>query len=331
MAPYKDNVNKTTVETNARIKEIEGLLQRVLQEQDVKEGSSLSFPEYVTDFPLPPGECFVGRKRIIDKVVEELIHKESCYLYSMGGIGKTEIAKKVINKLENILSVDSGIERIAWINYQDRNLKLSICKGLFETRNIDDINQAWGKSLSLFRQYKDKMLIVIDNIEESVEDEFLKLVEHTKCRFLITSRWDGFHVLKKIPVEELSLEESLSLFNYYYTGRKNNLIASEIIQLVECHTVMVELLAKIAATEEWTLNEFKQRLVCAGFKVSEEEVSSSHSELKKERKVIEQLKILYKVIGCNREEEQLLVKISVMPFMPFPFSKAKNWLRDSYR
>jgi len=89
--------------------------------------------------------------------------------------------------------------------------------------------------------------------------------------------------------------------------------------------------AKIAATEEWTLNEFKQRLVCAGFKVSEEEVSSSHSELKKERKVIEQLKILYKVIGCNREEEQLLVKISVMPSMPFPFSKAKNWLRDSYR
>ena len=77
------------------------------------------------------------------------------------------------------------------------------------------------------------MLIVIDNIEESVEDEFLKLVEHTKCRFLITSRWDGFHVLKKIPVEELSLEESLSLFNYYYTGRKNNLIASEIIQLVK--------------------------------------------------------------------------------------------------
>ena len=95
MAPYKDNVNKTTVETNARIKEIEGLLQRVLQEQDVKEGSSLSFPEYVTDFPLPPGECFVGRKRIIDKVVEELIHKESCYLYSLGELERQKLLKRL--------------------------------------------------------------------------------------------------------------------------------------------------------------------------------------------------------------------------------------------
>ena len=47
-------------------------------------------------------------------------------------------------------------------------------------------------------------------------------------------------------------------------------------------------------------------LLYTSFKVSEEEVSSSHSELKKERKVIEQLKILYKVIGCNREELSLI-------------------------
>ena len=68
-----------------------------------------------------------------------------------------------------------------------------------ETKDIDDINKAWKKSLSLFQKYKDKLLIVIDNIEGSVEDEFQELVEHTKCRFLITSRWDGFYLLKKFP------------------------------------------------------------------------------------------------------------------------------------
>ena len=63
------------------------------------------------------------------------------------------------------------------------------------------------------------------------------------------------------------------------------------------------------------------------FKLRDEELVSSNHELmqKKERKVIEQLQILFSAINLVENERNLLIKISVIPNLPFTSEKAKRW------
>lgn len=89
-------------------------------------------------------------------------------------------------------------------------------------------------------------------------------------------------------------------------GDHDNHYLDKILELIEYHTVMLELLAKTANMEEKTLQEFYELLVQNGFRMSNEEVGSHHPLLQSEKRVTEQLKILFTISKCRIQDKDLL-------------------------
>lgn len=247
-------------------------------------------------------EHFVGRRETVDFLVGQLIDGRSCYLHGIGGIGKTEIAKAVLKKIKEIPSSDSGITHILWINYTAENFALSLIRALDIDKNIHNIEQGFQKALAIINQYQGRLLLIIDNVENAEDTYLLSLANYLDCRILVTSRCAGFSSLLEVPVSPLSENECMTLFYAYYHGVSDDITLRKIIRLTDCHTVTVELLAKIADSEEMLLYEFYESLTRCGFDISEEEVTASHEKMQEEGRVIEQLKKLFYAYGCSAEE-----------------------------
>ena len=114
-------------------------------------------------------------------------------------------------------------------------------------------------------------------------------------------------------------------------GNHDDYYLNKILELAEYHTVMLELLAKTANMEEESLQEFYKKLVQNGFRMSDEEVDSSHPLLQTERRVTEQLKILFAISKCRIQDKDLLCQLSVIPAIPFQYKVVKNWIEVKHK
>ena len=94
---------------------------------------------------------------------------------------------------------------------------------------------------------------------------------------------------------------------------------------------MLELLAKTANMEEKTLPEFYKLLVEKGFRMSNEEVGSHHPFLQSEKRVTEQLKILFTISKCRIQDKDLLCQLSVIPAIPFQYKVVRNWIEIQHK
>lgn len=288
--------------------------------------------EYISDRPFDVTEAFEGRSLLTDQVAQKIMQGQSIVLAGVGGIGKSEVAKAVIKKIENQKCEVHGIEKIAWIDYDNTNIQYCIARSLVETRNIDKIDIAWNKALNIIEQLRERLLIVVDNIEDAEADENLCKLADLPCRLLLTSRTDRISSFETIEVEELQLEDCARLFCHYYTKKPcPPHLVNNIVTLADCHTVTIELLAKIAQLEEKSLQEFNDHLILLGFHVSQEEVSAGQNKLRKEAIIIKQLAKLFSVQKMEESEKNLIIPVSVIPSLPFNFSQAKRWFSQGNR
>lgn len=283
------------------------------------------YPRRLTPFPYQQTSNFFGRQNTTDFLIEQLLSGHSCYLHGIGGIGKTEIAKSVLKQVLSMTSSSSGITHIAWVNCTDGDFALSLVRALDLDETINNIEQAFQKAVSIINQYHENLLLIIDNVEDANDEHLLELCGYLNCRFLITSRCEGFPDFIKIPVAGLSEDDCMTLFYSYYFGQKDDSMLKKIIRLADYHTVTIELLAKIADSEEVLLYEFYDSLVQCGFHISAEEVTATHEKMHSEGRIIEQLKKLFAVYGCSPDAQRLLIQISTIPNIQFGFEKAKKW------
>lgn len=282
-------------------------------------------PKLLTSVPYHQTPHFLGRKDITSSLIKQLTSGHSCYLYGIGDIGKTEIAKSVLKQILAISSSSSGFTHIMWVNCTDGDFALSLVRALNLDEHINNLEQAFQKALSIINQYHENLLLIIDNVENAEDIHLPRLCEYLSCRFLITSRCEAFPSLTKMPVPPLSENDCMTLFYSYYLGQKDDIILRKIIQLADRHTVTIELLAKIADSEEVLLYEFYDSLVQCGFHISTEEVSTVHEKMQSEGQIIEQLTKLFTVYGCSPDAQHLLIQISSIPNIQFTFEQAKKW------
>lgn len=289
------------------------------------------YPTLLSDRPYDLTDWFIGRETVVHSVTDQLIERTSLTLSGVGGIGKTEIAKAVIKNIEKMPYEKHGITKIAWVNYDNQNIYYSITQSFRETRRIEDFDQAWDKAYSIIQTLRNSLLLVIDNVEALEDDNLLRIAD-LPCRLLITSRVESVSSIQTVTVDCLPLEECKELFlAHYKLLPAPQYILEEIIELADRHTVTIELLAKIAQIEEFSLQEFYQKLVNLGFNMSNERASAKHERLQKEEILIKQLSILFSVQKLGSEETSLLVPISVIPSLPFSFQQAREWFDQKDR
>lgn len=308
------------------------------------------------DAKLQGSPCFIGREALVDKIVTEIAPEsqelknnfKSVYLHGIGGIGKTEVVRAVVQKLRHIPVGKSNITDIVWIDLYDdidsaedrsaqqsEEIKQKICMALHPNGKIKNLDQEYASCKQELFALGKGLLIVIDNIEV-YSDEFQKLYKSLPfARFIIAGRLPSLNLpvdaFTPVPVERLSCCKEL--FGRYcnYTEQEGQDV-DQIIELADHHTVTVELLAKLANKQEVSIGEFLQALTKCGFDIrfkgeEQETVSSAHYSLKRERHIIDQLALLFRtdVMAFTDEELNLLIQISVVPNVHFEFKKVKAW------
>ena len=172
-----------------------------------------------------------------------------------------------------------------------------------------------------------RLLMIIDNVENDTDKNLLRL-SNLPCEILITSRVKKIAGFQEVEIGTLSEEECIELFRKFCTkhsGTDDHV--RQIVQLADCLTVVIELLAKIAEQGESSLPEFLEALIKLGFHLSNEESSSIHEKLQDEARVIEQIAKLFSIRRLKKEEEDLLIPMSVIPAMAFSYENAKDWFQ----
>lgn len=187
------------------------------------------------------------------------------------------------------------------------------------------MDRKFQEAIEVINQYNDKMLMVIDNVETDKDPILLQVTQYLKCRILVTSRENSFSDFNCVSIPAMGTEDCIKLFYSYYNNAHDDVTLKKIIALADNHTVTVELLAKIADTEEVFLHEFYKDLIRCGFHVSDEEARTSHEKMQTDGRIIEQLQKLFHMYGFSQSEDRLLTQISTIPSVSFRFEQAKRW------
>lgn len=309
------------------------------------KNSSESPTTHFDDSVLIPTEQFLGRDEIIKELSRDLIW-ESIYLHGIGGIGKTEIIKAIVNNIsKKPIDLDGTfVKDIYWIQFAneidnsgDYSFKESVIRAVTPYAFIDNTNRdnLYEESVHQIFSKPGSTLIVIDNIEifSTALKAFINRKNNT--RLILGTRCeptaDIQQKFKTVDIGPISLENCRNLFNAYCPFEVNERDdVDQIIKLASRHTVTIELLAKLVRKQEQKISDFLKILVECGFKFdfngdAEENVSSQHHLLRKESKIIEQLTKLFNTINITEKERNLLIKFSTVPNIKCNRTNAIKW------
>lgn len=211
---------------------------------------------------------FVGRKKEIEKIHDILNHKQAVFLSGIGGIGKTELAKRYA-----YCSRDS-YNTIVFLRFEE-SIKNTVISNDLEIQNFEYCDES--QSIECFKTKFDALkkivtaedLLIIDNFDVDY-DEDLELLLELKCKIIFTTREDyRDYNYEQIDIDCMNdSEDAFHLFcayneNEYSDEEQCNLI--KIFKLVDYHTMMIVLLSKyLRDSEEYPSELFEKFCLLEG-------------------------------------------------------------------
>ena len=189
---------------------------------------------------------FVGRETELKNIDDILSQNNHVFLYGVGGIGKSELAKKYAMEYRDKYDI------IQLVNYAD-NLKHTVAANM-QFRNLDENqyniypaaeieNYLFRDKLTALRECDKKVLIIIDNynvVNDVSFQDFIKgkykIIFTTKCR----------HRQNEFEVSNVG-EKLFELFEKYYESEiqeNDKPYINDLMDLVGGNTLVVGLIAQ---------------------------------------------------------------------------------------
>ncbi len=190
----------------------------------------------------------IGRGNKLNEVKQKLNAGEPVLLLNgMGGVGKTTIAEVFVAKYF------ADYKHTAWITVKDSFEDALISDSLLiknlgitntETKNL------LGECLVKLNNLPGPNLLIIDNADINLKKIKRFLPKAPNWHILITSR-NRMKEFNIIDVDFLTEDEAIELFTKFCKRFDNNQIKN-IVNLVELHTLTVEVFAKAAEENNWS-------------------------------------------------------------------------------
>ena len=228
------------------------------------------------DRPVAPSAYFLGRDAKI-KEIERILAEETniVLLYGMGGIGKSEICRQMINNYTVYPGTDL-VKKLGWITYSS-SLKRSFL-GQFPEVKSDNIEEYWNMAKQYLNREGNNFLLFIDDANTISQAE-ISLLSGLACKILITSR-KKVDRIKTIYADCLDIVDCRKLYRKHSddNASPDNLI-DQIIILAAKHTLSIELLAKTQYSAGVCAYDLLQKLLKSGFNLTEitEEITYQHN------------------------------------------------------
>ncbi|SEH98014.1 tetratricopeptide repeat protein [Akkermansia glycaniphila] len=276
---------------------------------------------------IKPTSHFMGRE-------SELAHlrtnaeegRKSILVSGMGGIGKTHICRRLFQEYHarHLRKETVPFRHIGYIQY-DGNMDASLVSCLIYPKPADQAAQveaAW-RELALLA---DKgLLLFVDNVSSSIGDDpsLLKLCS-LPSPVILTSRlkyFDPQNAFELYAIDSLPLEECRKLYLKITGDTPDHQQAlDEILDIRAArHTLTVELLARTAASNEWSIPTLLDKLKSNGFRITYEDGDQTVA-------LMDAYEKLFILSALNDAEINILEAFSLFPYLPLHKDTCTAWL-----
>lgn len=277
------------------------------------------YPIFITEKPLSMCLKYQKRSDLCEQLIDLLFEKRLLNIYSIGGLGKTELIKELVEKIQSKKVQLTGISEIAWIQYVSNDFICSLQKAFYK-------DFSWMDFQLLCETKREHLLIIIDDIEQ-VSDAYLKKLATLPCYIVLTSRVRNIASFFTKDLPFLTKDQQKNLFYSNYTRERIDGILDDILKLTADHTITIDFISKVAEYHDWSLSELHRRLVQKGFRLSDLKLSSEHERLNNEEKIIKQLSKLFEIIKYSDQDVMVLTYSSMIPNLSYTVEQANEWFQ----
>ena len=201
----------------------------------------------IQDNPLPH-DHFFGREEALYDLQEMIRNQQKCLISGIGGIGKTELLRQLIQRCiqENLVSY------LAIIPYQ--NSLVDSFARTFPNFQKKEPEESFHKILYQFhhqaRQGK-RLLMAIDDLQGDVEkDPALGQIRDLPCSVVITSRKESLEGFEVYKLTDPSVTTGTLIFRDHYgqpLPPEDRTLLKELLQKeIICHPLTLKMMARAA-------------------------------------------------------------------------------------
>ncbi len=263
---------------------------------------------------------FVGRNRELDEINKAILQYQVLFVSGIGGIGKTELVKRYVYEYQE------QYRRIVFVSFQNSIME-TVCSDEipihhFAQEEGEEEQEFFERKLTLLKNLTTKEdLIILDNFDVGYDDNLENLLE-CPCKFIITTREDfRDYNYKQINLYEMErIEDLVDLFRVYnpvtYSEKEWKDILF-LIELVERHTMTVELIAKyLRTTKDIPVHLLNKMMEKEGI-TNTEDIGIKHRKDKKMRmdNIDNHLQILFDLSGFSDGEKEFIQSLSLLGYV----------------
>ena len=286
--------------------------------------------------PAAPSGAFVGREDKIQAIEDAFRDGQTAVvLYGMGGIGKSEICRKLFWEYAHGAGTRLA-GRIGWAMW--RGTPKETFYGQFRDIREENAEIHWQQARAYLETLGRDLLMFLDNADTLTETDAAELTQ-LGCRFLITSRKRPGHLFS-VPAGTLTPEQCRILYRRALYEDDACIDASpdaaldEILRLAAYHTLSVQLLAKTQWAAGLESTEMLSQLRESGFDRSGEDIAYLHNpeqkqNIEEEAAFIDHMSRVFDLSQLRSDADALraLQGMSLLaPNTPIPVRDVKKWL-----
>ena len=268
---------------------------------------------------------FIGRNHELLEIEQRLHGADIVFLSGIGGIGKTELAKKYASCNREQYS------KIVFLPFQN-TIKETICSEELSFQNLnrdeDTENDYFTRKINALKKETEELednhpiLLILDNFDVDGDDD-LEILLNCGCKIIVTTRNDfSDYDYPQIDIESMDVCEDLrALFHSYnsinYSDEENAAVC-DLFELVDRHTMTIALLAKYLKESLESPLVLKEKFIqLGGMSNTEEDVLVKHRKDKrhKNKNIMTHLRILFDVSGITDIEKEIMRSLSLLGYV----------------
>ena len=139
---------------------------------------NVEYPIFITEKPFSTCIKYQRRSDLCEQLIDLLAKERLLNIYSIGGVGKTELIKELVEKIQSKKIQLTGISEIAWIQYVSNDFVCSLQNAFY--RDFSWMDFQW-----LCETKREHLLIIVDDIEQ-VSDSYLTKLATLPCYIILT-------------------------------------------------------------------------------------------------------------------------------------------------
>lgn len=320
---------------NERIEELASQIYSVIGKDATQNNAwveRLNHTKLLSTATVMPKKIFLGRDDTINEIYNYFKNGERIlFLYGIGGIGKTQIAKQFVKKYKDeydtvVFATYNGSIRDTVISNAMFSLEPEMRPFTMSDGTTESDDAFFERKLDKIKKItNERTLIVIDNFDV-VDDKDLEKIASANYNLLITTRCDYSRFYPTVKIDSInSMENLVELFMQNYGGYdvcEDDPKLIELIELVNRHTYTIELLAQHMENSGQTPAEMIEVLKKEGISSLTEEILTSDMQ---KNTAYENLLKMFKLFTLNNEEKKVLLYLSFMPIDGVNVRSFREW------